>query len=136
MDIKQIITQRYAMPESSLSRLKECLSEVSYPKGYRVLENGKIEKDIFFIKKGIVRAFTLMDGKDITFWIGKEGATIVSMKGYVNEEPGYETMELMEDSILYVLSRKNYRIYFCRTYILLIGDGDMPRWNCLLPKKG
>lgn len=104
MDIKQIITQRYAMPESSLSRLKECLSEVSYPKGYRVLENGKIEKDIFFIKKGIVRAFTLMDGKDITFWIGKEGATIVSMKGYVNEEPGYETMELMEDSILYVLS--------------------------------
>lgn len=53
-----------------------------------------------------------MDGKDITFWIGKEGATIVSMKGYVNEEPGYETMELMEDSILYVLSRKNYRIYF------------------------
>ena len=54
MDIKQIITQRYAMPESSLSRLKECLSEVSYPKGYRVLENGKIEKDIFFIKKGIV----------------------------------------------------------------------------------
>ena len=112
MDIKQIITQRYAMPESSLSRLKECLSEVSYPKGYRVLENGKIEKDIFFIKKGIVRAFTLMDGKDITFWIGKEGATIVSMKGYVNEEPGYETMELMEDSILYVLSRKKLQDLF------------------------
>lgn len=112
MDIKQIITQRYAMPESSLSRLKECLSEVSYPKGYRVLENGKIEKDIFFIKKGIVRAFTLMDGKDITFWIGKEGATIVSMKGYVNEEPGYETMELMEGSILYVLSRKKLQDLF------------------------
>ena len=112
MDIKQIITQRYAMPESSLSRLKECLSEVSYPKGYRVLENGKIEKDIFFIKKGIVRAFTLMDGKDITFWIGKEGATIVSMKGYVNEEPGYETMELMEDSIMYVLSRKKLQDLF------------------------
>lgn len=29
------------------------------------------------------------------------------MKGYVNDEPGYETMELMEDSVLYVLERKN-----------------------------
>lgn len=29
------------------------------------------------------------------------------MKGYVNDEPGYETMELMEDSVLYVLERKS-----------------------------
>lgn len=59
-----------------------------------------------FIKQGIVRAYTSVDGKEITFWVGKEGATLVSMKGYVNDEPGYETMELMEDSILYVLKRK------------------------------
>ena len=136
MDIKEIINKRYAMPDASLHKLQRCLTEVSYPKGFQVLKRGKVEKNIFFIKKGIVRAYTPVDGKQITFWFGKEGATIVSLKGYVNDEPGYETMELMEDSILYVLSRKNYRIYFCRTYILLIGDGDMPRWNCLLPKKG
>ena len=103
MDIQQIINLRYAMPEASLNRLRQCLSEVSYPKGFRVLESGKVEKNIFFIKKGIVRAYTSVDGKEITFWVGKEGATLVSMKGYVNDEPGYETMELMEDSVLYVL---------------------------------
>ena len=96
MDIKEIINQRYAMPDASLDRLRQCLTEVSYPKGFQVLEYGKIEKDIFFIKKGIVRAYTSIEGKEITFWVGKEGATIVSMKGYVNDEPGYETMELME----------------------------------------
>ena len=53
-----------------------------------------------------------MDGKEITFWVGKEGATIVSMKGYVNDEPGYETMELMEDSVLYVLERKKLKELF------------------------
>ena len=84
------------MPDTSLDRLQQCLTEVSYPKGYRVLESGKVENNIFFIKKGIVRAYTLVDGKEITFWVGKEGATLVSMKGYVNDEPGYETMELME----------------------------------------
>mgnify|MGYP001612744056 CR=1 FL=1 len=51
-------------------------------------------------------AYTSVDGKEITFWFGKEGATIVSLKGYVNDEPGYETMELMEDSVLYKLKRK------------------------------
>lgn len=47
MDIKEIINQRYAMPDASLDRLRQCLTEVSYPKGFRVLESGKIEKDIF-----------------------------------------------------------------------------------------
>ena len=70
------------------------------------MEINKVEKDIFFIKQGIVRAFTYVDGKEITFWIGKEGATIVSMKGYVNDEAGYETMELMEDSITVCLEEE------------------------------
>ena len=34
------------------------------------------------------------------------------MKGYVNDEPGYETMELMEDSALYVLKRKKLKELF------------------------
>lgn len=67
---------------------------------------------VFQIWKGIVRAYTSVDGKEITFWVGKEGATIVSMKGYVNDEPGYETMELMEDSVLYVLERKKLKELF------------------------
>lgn len=112
MDIKEIINKRYAMPDASLDKLQRCLTEVSYPKGFRVLERGKVEKNIFFIKKGIVRAYTSVDGKEITFWFGKEGATIVSLKGYVNDEPGYETMELMEDSVLYKLERKQLKALF------------------------
>ena len=100
------------MPDASLDKLRQCLTEVSYPKGFRVLESGKVEKNIFFIKEGIVRAYTSVDGKEITFWVGKEGATLVSMKGYVNDEPGYETMELMEDSVLYVLKRKKLKELF------------------------
>lgn len=67
-----------------------------------------------FIKKGIVRAYTSVEGKEITFWVGKEGATIVSMKGYVNDEPGYEIMELMENSVLYVLERKKLKELFLK----------------------
>ena len=103
MDIKEIINQRYAMPDESLDKLRQCLTEVSYPKGFRVLESGKVEKNIFFIKKGIVRAYTSVDGKETTFWVGKEGATLVSMNGYVNDEPGDEKVEVLEVDALEVL---------------------------------
>ena len=84
MDIKEIIDCRYKLPESSLTKICESMERVSYPKGYNVLEIGKIERDVFFIAKGSVRAYTLVDGKEVTFWIGEEGATIVSMMGYLS----------------------------------------------------
>lgn len=106
MDIKEIINQRYAMPDASLDKLRQCLTEVSYPKGFQVLEYGKIEKTSFHQERHCPRLY-FGRGERNYLWVGKEGATIVSMKGYVNDEPGYETMELMENSVLYVLERKN-----------------------------
>lgn len=53
MDIKEIINQRYAMPDASLDRLQQCLTEVSYPKGFRVLKCGKVEKDIISLNKAL-----------------------------------------------------------------------------------
>lgn len=95
------------MPEASINKLMTSLSTVVYPKGFRILEADKIERNVFFIKEGIVRAYVLVDGKEVTFWIGREGDTIVSLKSYVNNQCGYETVELMENSVLYVLERND-----------------------------
>lgn len=95
------------MPENSLEKLISSLSKVSYPKGYHILEAGKTETNIFFIEKGIARAYIPVDGKEVTFWIGKEGSTIVALKSYVSNQQGYESMELIEDSELYMLKRKD-----------------------------
>ncbi|HIS34103.1 MAG TPA: Crp/Fnr family transcriptional regulator [Candidatus Avirikenella pullistercoris] len=109
MNIHEIINRIYPMPATSVDKLKKHLSEITYPKNHHILETGKIETNIFFIKKGIARAYIPTDGKEVTFWIGKEGDTIVSLKSYVNNRPGYETVELMEDSVLYLLKR--YTLY-------------------------
>lgn len=103
MDIEQIISRTYPLPPASMERLKALMEEIELPKGHHVLRMGKVEKDIFFIKRGIARAYTTVDGNEITFWIGEEGDTLASMNGYVNNQPGYETIELMEPSVLYKL---------------------------------
>lgn len=112
MDIEQIISRTYPLPPSSMERMKAYMQEVELPKGHHVLRMGKVEKDIFFIKRGIARAYTIVDGNDITFWIGEEGDTLVSMNGYVNNQPGYESMELMEPSVLYVLKHRDQQRLF------------------------
>ena len=66
-----------------------------------------MEPNLFFIGRGIARACISADGKKVTFWIGAEGSALISLKSYVDDEPGYETVELMEDSLLYVLKRSD-----------------------------
>lgn len=58
---------------------------------------------MYFIKKGIVRAYAHQNDHEITFWFGREGETVISMNSYLNHEPGYEDIELLEDCELYAL---------------------------------
>ena len=103
MDIRTIISRIHSLPESSLEKLEESLTRVDRPKGFRLTETGKVESNVFFLSE---------DGKEVTFWIGAEGSTLMSMKSFVNDEKGYETIELMEDSVLYMLERGQlYRLF-------------------------
>lgn len=122
MDIAQIINRTYPLPPRSLEALKGMMDEIARPKGYHVLEMGKTEKNVFFIRRGIARAYTSVGGREITFWIGAEGDTLVSMNGYAADLPGYETVELMEDSELYVLKSRDLRAMF-------LDDIHMANWG-------
>lgn len=105
MEISDIIQQIYPLPHSSLAKLAACMQRVERPKGYQVVERGKVKTDIYFIAQGIAQAFVYHDGRRITFWIGAEGTVILALKSYVNNEPSYESIELLEDAVLYVLRR-------------------------------
>lgn len=112
MDINEIIDRVHHIPESSAGKLVACFSEISLPKGFRMLEAGKVETDIYFIRHGLARAFIPVDGEEITFWLGKEGDALFSLKSYTDSLPGYETIELMEDSDLYRLKRDALQLLF------------------------
>lgn len=112
MSIDQILQQPAPLPTASLDKLKEHITEQHFPKGHILLQADKIESVIYFIKKGIARAYSPTDDADITFWFGKEGDPVLSMKSYVANEKGYENVELLEDSELYVLPTRELRQLF------------------------
>lgn len=112
MNIHHILNKIYPMPDASIDKFEQLISQKVYPKGFCILKEGKIEPDVYFIDKGIARAYINVDGKEITFWIGKKGATVVSLKSYVSNQQGYETVELLEDSTLYKLKRNDLQTLF------------------------
>lgn len=112
MDIDQIIDNIYPLPEMSKETLKKYISEVSFPKGYILLRSGRIEKNIYFIKQGIVRAYAETGDSETTFWLGKEGDTVISMKSYVANQKGYENIELLEKSVFYELNARTLQNLF------------------------
>lgn len=107
MDINQILDKVYLLPENSKQKLKQDIKEVDFPKGHILLRAEKIERSIFFMKKGIARIYTNTAENEITFLFCKEGDTIVSMKSYVLNQKGYENVELLEDSKLYELKTES-----------------------------
>lgn len=112
MNIEEIIENIYPLPESSRKSLIQHISEVNYPKGYCLMDANKVIPYIYFLKKGIVRAYASTENNDITFWFGAEGEPVVSMKSYVDEKPGYESIELLEDCELYMLETKKLKKLF------------------------
>ena len=73
------------------------------PKNHLIIKADKVERSLYFIETGVARAY--VDGRDnrITFWFGMEGDIILSYHSYVNNKPGYESIELLEDCLLYEL---------------------------------
>lgn len=112
MDIDQIIDNIYSIPEAARKKLKENITEIRLPKGHLLLRADKVETSVYFIKRGIARAFTFQNDNEITFWLGKEGETIISMRSYVENKKGYENIELLEECDLYELKTTNLQTLF------------------------
>ncbi|QRM88271.1 cyclic nucleotide-binding domain-containing protein [Lacinutrix sp. WUR7] len=122
MLIDKILDQIYVLPETSKQVLKSHISEVKFPKGHVLFKANKVESSIYFIKKGIARAYAYSEDNEITFWFGKEGDPIVSMQSYVNTKKGYEDVALLEDCELYELITEKLQKLF-------LEDIHMANWG-------
>lgn len=101
MKLDDILSKLYPLPNGSKTVLMENVTEVHLPKKHILIIAGKVEPNIYFIKKGIARAYAEHRDGETTFWLGKEGDTIVSMQSYVSDQSGYENIELLEDCELF-----------------------------------
>jgi len=91
------------LEDDLLNILLEKIELVEFPARYKLIKSGSIANKIFFVEKGACRSYYLKDGNDITTWFTFENDFTTSFYSFISNEPSHETIELLEDSILYVL---------------------------------
>lgn len=126
--IDQIIQEIYDLPKASKEVLLQQIKEVHLPKGHILFEAEKVEKSIYFVKKGIVRAYAFAEGNEVTFWFGQEGQSVLSMRSYVEGKRSYEFIELLEDCDLYELNTHHLQQLF-------LEDIHIANWGRKLAEK-
>lgn len=112
MEIDEILERFYPLPAQSREALKARINPVKFPKGHTLIRAGRVEKMLYFVRSGIVRAYSDVDRGDVTFWFGKEGDVVLSMKSYVAGQPGYEHIETLEACDLYQMRSQDLEALF------------------------
>lgn len=101
----QHIQNFYPLGNEALAALDGCFEEIVLSKNDLLLAEGKICKKLYFLEKGAVRGFYLLDGKEVTHWFGFENDFITSFHSFITGEPAVENIQLLEGSILWGISR-------------------------------
>ena len=76
------------------------------PKRFKLAEEGKIAKELFFILKGLVRLYYTKDGEEITGFIFKENLFASSYDSFLRQVPSIQTLETLEDCDLLVINKR------------------------------
>jgi CRP-like cAMP-binding protein len=91
-------------------RLKAYILSILVRKTYRkkdiILQEGTTARYIYFIEKGLVRSLKYKRGRQRTGWFMKENDFFVSVRSFFSQTPSVETIEAVEDCILYCISFK------------------------------
>ena len=91
------------LPTDLLIAIEQVLQKMEFPKKHILLKKGKFCSNLYFIEKGLARNFFEEEDKELTNDIVLEGELLVSFSSFISREPSLETIELLEDSILYAI---------------------------------
>jgi CRP-like cAMP-binding protein len=105
-DILNSITKEYStLSESSQTEILAAAKIIYAEKGTTLVREETYSEKTFYIAKGCARAYYLKDGKDISDWFAFENEFISSIVSFFSGLPSPHSVEVLEDSILFELTR-------------------------------
>lgn len=72
------------------------------------LHKDKVCKKLSFIKNGILRIYSLVDGKEVTQWIATDGYFISDLESFALSTPARWNIQALTETTVYTISKKFY----------------------------
>lgn len=135
MDIKEILDSIHRLPTESYEKVLKYVTEVEYPKGTHLYKEHRRGERIFFIKQGLARAYAQKNGKEVTFWLGKEGDILFPLQTMQTGSTEYASVELLEDSVIYTIDMTQMQSLFSTDIHICNLGRKYAEYTCICSEK-
>lgn len=106
--LKTCISNQVTIDNSSMDAIISVFKPMNISKGNFFLESGKACRQMAFIASGYLRMYDIVDGKEITLWIGSSGKFITSLSSFVFETHNHWNIQAITDCTLNVINREDH----------------------------
>jgi CRP-like cAMP-binding protein len=105
-DVARELARRYStMTHEELDVLESVLVPLKFTKGEKILSEGDICHNIYWIVKGLVRQYYYKNGKEVTEYMGAENTVMMSIESLFMEKPSTQIMQALEPTLIYALPK-------------------------------
>ncbi|OJJ19078.1 hypothetical protein BKI52_19880 [marine bacterium AO1-C] len=105
----QSITTRTKLSPNTIKHMQDYFIKEEVPKNTLVLSDGQTCRKLYFLERGTLRTFYYHMERDITSWFYKEGNFMSSWYSFYNQQPGFEYIETLEDTVFWSVSHQKYQ---------------------------
>lgn len=100
------------LSDASKKQILSVIDVVQFSKGAIAVEQGKHNKYIYIIKKGIARGFYQHHNEEVTSTIWQEGEVFGDVMTYISTKPASKSYQLLEDSTVFRIDIERFRALF------------------------
>ena len=131
MEIDEIIREIYPMSDEGISLLRPLLREQRIRAHTLMIRQGHLCREVFFVKSGVARNFTLCDGKEHTRWFAMDGDLLTSVEALTDMEVYTADIDKIKELIVkspeWALWTSQYLmdgLYIIERRYTFLGQGD------------
>ena len=100
MDLLEAIQSICPINEEIARAVLEVTKRRTLPKGTILLTEGQSSNEVYFIEKGLIRAFYFKNNREVTSWIAEEGRFIWPLPSYLLRRPSGENIQALESTTI------------------------------------
>ena len=100
---REIAHKFIALSPEAIGLLAEIITPLKYKRGARVLDEGEVCNNMYYIEKGLTRQFYIKNSKEVTEHLEYEGGIVVCIESFFLKEPTKLMIETLEPSIIYAI---------------------------------
>ncbi|HET6253289.1 MAG TPA: Crp/Fnr family transcriptional regulator [Puia sp.] len=115
-EIFAFLSQIHSLSPGCLNYLRDIVQYHPISKKETILKIGQINDRLYFIKKGLLRCYYMVNDKEVSDWFFGNNEFIVSIGSFYQQLPSEDCIVVMEAGELYSITREQYA-YAKKTYL-------------------